>query len=150
MQKLSSNRKQTLFFTSDYGVFLFCFFFVVFFLLKKCLYWAIKNQIFNRHSIILSVRTMSQWIVQWLCPTNAKTNWLNPYPGHYFLAKIGNCLSQEEVGGIDGIKTPWKHTRTVLPASKSIIYSFYAGMWPMPRTQKWHSNKVSSTLHIGR
>ena len=70
------------------------------------MYLAIKNQIFNRHSMPLSVRKMSRQILSRLSQINAKTSSLNLLSGHYATAKRGNFLSQEEVGGISGIKTP--------------------------------------------
>ena len=70
------------------------------------MYLAIKNQIFNRHSMPLSVRKMSRRIVLRLSQTNAKTSRLNLLSGRYARAKQGNFFSQEEMGGIGGIKTP--------------------------------------------
>ena len=65
-------------------------------------FFSINNQISNRHSMHLSVRNMPHLIVQKnMQQTNAKTSCLNPKAGHYFTAKTGNFLSQEEVGGID-------------------------------------------------
>ena len=54
-----------------------------------------------RHSMLLSVRTMSQRIVQRLSWILAGTNCLNPYVGYYFTDKMGNFHSREKVGGID-------------------------------------------------
>ena len=71
-----------------------------------------------------------------LSQTNAKTRCLNPKSGHYAAAKRGNFLSQEEVGGIDGIKTPYTHVKTEISASKSIFHSFHAVLWSMDLTQK--------------
>ena len=48
----------------------------------------------------------------------------------------GDFLSQEEVDGIDGIKTPYKHVKTEISASKSILHSFHAVLWSMAHTQK--------------
>ena len=73
---------------------------------------TIKNQIVNRNSMPLSVRKMSLQIVQRLSQTNAKTSCLDLTPGHFDTAKRGNFLLQEEVGGIDWIKTPKNHTET--------------------------------------
>ena len=67
------------------------------------MFLSTKNQIFNRHSMPLSVRKMFRQIVQRLSQTNAKTICLNPQSGHYDTAKSGSFLSQEEVGGIDWI-----------------------------------------------
>ena len=36
---------------------------------------------------------------------------------------MGDFLSQEEVGGIEGIKTPYNHVKTEISASKSIFHS---------------------------
>ena len=83
-------------FTSDNGVLvLFCF-------LKSM--FILGHQMFNRHSMLLSVTKMPH--LQKLSHTNAKTNCLNPKADHYFTAKTGNFLSQEEVGGIDRSKIP--------------------------------------------
>ena len=70
------------------------------------MYFAIKNQIFNGHSMLLSVRKMSRRIILILSQTDTKTSCLNLESGRYATAKWGNILSQEEVGGIVGIKTP--------------------------------------------
>ena len=70
------------------------------------MYLAIKNQIFNRHSVPLSVRKMSPQIIYRLSQTKAKTSCLNLQSGYNATAKRGNFLSQEEVDGINGIKTP--------------------------------------------
>ena len=59
-------------FTSDNGVL------VLVCLLKTMFEVYIKNQIFNRLSMVSSVRKMSQRIIQRLSQTNAKTNCLNP------------------------------------------------------------------------
>ena len=40
---------------------------------------------------------------------------------HYATTKRGNFLSQEDVGGIGGIKTPLNHAKTEISASKCII-----------------------------
>ena len=64
---------------------------------------AIKNQIFNRHSMPFSVRKMSRRIIQRLSQTNAKSSCLNLLSGHYATAKRGNFLSKEEVDGFNGI-----------------------------------------------
>ena len=45
-------------------------------------------------------------------------------------------LSQEEVDGIDGIKTPYNHVKTETSAYKSIYHSFHAVLWTMDHTQK--------------
>ena len=70
------------------------------------MYLAIKNQMFNRHSMLLSVRKIFRLMVQRLPQTNAKTGWLSEYKGGSLLHSQNRQLSpQEEVGGIDGIKT---------------------------------------------
>ena len=78
---------------------------------------------------------MSRRIVQRLSKAKAKINSLNPYAGHYFTANTSNFPSHEEMGGIDGIKIPRNHTKTEPSASKSIIYTFRAALWPMSHTQ---------------
>ena len=79
----------------------------------------------------LSVRKMSLQIVQRLSQTNAKTSCLDPTPGHYDTAKRGNFLLQEEVDGINWIKTPKSMRKQRSQLSKSIIHSFHAVMWSM-------------------
>ena len=69
------------------------------------MYLTIKNQMFNRLSMPLSVRKMFRRIVSRLSQANAKTSCLNRSSGHYATAKRGNFLSLEEVDGMDGIKT---------------------------------------------
>ena len=49
---------------------------------------------------------------------------------------MDNFLSQEEVGGIDRIKTSYNHVKTEISASKSIFHSFHAVLWSMDHTQK--------------
>ena len=48
---------------------------------------------------------------------------------------MGNFLSHEEVGGIDGIKTPYNHVKTEISASKSMFHSFHAVLWSMDHTK---------------
>ena len=79
---------------------------------------------------------MSRQIVQRLSQTNTKTSCLNTKSGDYATSKRGNFLSQEGVGGIDGIKTPYKYAKTEVLVSKSIIRSFHAVPLPMDYTQK--------------
>ena len=100
------------------------------------MYLAIKNQIFNRHSLPLNVRKMSRRIVERLSQANAKTSCLNPESCHYTTVKRGNFLSQEELDGIDGINTPYNHVKTEISASKSIFRSFHAILWSIDHTKK--------------
>ena len=58
---------------------------------------------------------------------------------------MGNFLSQEEVSGIDGVKTPFSHVKTEISASKSIFHSFHAVLWSMDHTQK---NDIP--MHLGQ
>ena len=59
---------------------------------------------------------------------------------------MGNFLSQEEVGGIDAIKTPYNHVKTEILASKSSFHLFHAVLWSMDHTHKndipMHSGQV--------
>ena len=107
------------------------------------MYFVIKNQIFNIHSMPLSFRKMSRRIVQKLSQTNAKTSCLNPKSGHYTTARRGNFLSHEKVDDIDGIKTPLKHAKTGISASKSIFHSFHAVLWSM-----YHTQKIFIPIHL--
>ena len=58
---------------------------------------------------------------------------------------MGNFLSQEEVSGIDGVKTPYNHVKTEISASKSNFHSFHADLWSMDHTKNdipMHLSKV--------
>ena len=55
-------------------------------------------------------------------------------------------ISQEEVDGINGIKTPWNHAKTEISASKSTFHSFHAVLWPMDHTQKMTFQYIQGKL----
>ena len=76
---------------------------------------------------------------------NAKTSCLNPWSGHNAAAKKCNFLSQEEVGGINGIKSPYTHVKTEISASKSMFHSFHAVLWSMA-----HTHKFDISMHSGQ
>ena len=95
------------------------------------MYLAIKNQIFNRHSWPLSVRKMSG---KFFNDGHRHT----PKPvvliqtGHHATAKRGNFLSEDEVDGIEWIKTPYNDVKTEISASKSIFkihFMQFCGPW---------------------
>ena len=69
--------------------------------------------------------------------TDKRQNKLSEHVGRSILkSQNGQFLSHEEVGVIDWIKTPWTHAKTEISASKNIIHSFHAVLWPMSLTQK--------------
>ena len=68
---------------------------------------------------------------------NYRVNFKDFYTKFYkTTAKRGNFLSQKEVYGIYGIKTPYNHVKTEIPASKSCFHSFSAVLWSMDHSQK--------------
>ena len=85
-----------------------------------------------RLSVVVLYFWASWQIVQRLLQINAK---LNRQGGHSFTAKTDTFLSQEEVGGFNGIKPPLNSARTGISAFKSFIHSCHAVVWSMSKTQ---------------
>ena len=100
------------------------------------MYLAVKNQIINRHSLPLSIKKMSSRIFFKDFTDKRKISCLNPFSGHYATAKRGTFLSQEEVDGIDRIKTPYNRVKIEISTSRSIFQSFHTFLWSMDHTQK--------------
>ena len=67
---------------------------------------AINNQIFNCHSMPFECKKDVTMNCTKIVTDKSQNQLSKPKTGHYTTAKRGNFLSQEEVAGIDRIKTP--------------------------------------------